>query len=95
MKVFSKLGINECPICHERTLCVHETEELLYPLDESGSVVRDLICDDSSEYNVNIVCSNCGEQFEALKRGDKWCITDKIKRSADLISFNPFYQKGE
>ena len=92
MKAFDKLGINECPYCGTRTLCVHEVEETTIPLDDTG--MKDQMgMNNTIDYTVELICSKCGETFEARTAGGHWCIGDFTRRSADIVSFNPFYKE--
>ena len=88
---FIKLTPNMCPFCRRTHLCVIEKETTKYSIDNYGAK-SDL---KNIDYDVKIVCENCGETFEAHTIGNRWCISDcAIPTNDQLKDYNPFDKKG-
>lgn len=92
MNAFIKLTPNMCPFCLKKTLAVVEREETIYTLDDYG---LKNYCD-TEDYDVKIQCQNCGEEFDAETKGNRWCLKHErpLKGISQLSNFNPFDRRG-
>lgn len=86
-KPFKLLNVNQCPKCHGKLMLVEE-ESYVAKLDKKGLPVGGQTCVEQ-----RLVCSECGESYDAEKKGMCFQIAHTLPQIPVIVKdYNPFYQ---
>lgn len=87
IKPFKFLDVNQCPKCGGKLMLVEE-ESYVAKLDKKGLPVGGQSCVEQ-----RLVCGECGESYDAEKKGMCFQIASTLPAIPVIIKdYNPFYQ---
>ena len=87
IKPFKFLDVNQCPKCGGKLILVEE-ESYVAKLDKKGLPVGGQSCVEQ-----RLVCGECGESYDAEKKGMCFQIASTLPAIPVIIKdYNPFYQ---
>lgn len=87
IKPFKFLDVNQCPKCGGKLMLVEE-ESYVAKLDKKGLPVGGQSCVEQ-----RLVCRECGESYDAEKKGMCFQIASTLPAIPVIIKdYNPFYQ---
>lgn len=88
MKLFQRLGPNDCRECGKSGLFLIEYENTISELDKTGVIKESYM----EGYNVKLVCPHCGKEYYNVgKKGMNFYIKSDLPEVKPVINdYNPF-----